>query len=359
MKIRLAAMAGVLLVAGAGSVAALFAEDKPQSPGSFYGKIYADWYYDVGDTAPAHAPITKHSEFEVTRAYLGYKYRINDHFSTDALLDIERAGPAKSASASFDSINNSVSLSLTKDDRYFAYLKLACFSWKDIVPHTTLTLGQLGYITFNVQEGFWGHRYLYKSFMDAQGWEPSADMGATVGVSPNDMFKITAAVVNGDGYKASQDSYGDYKIGSGVQVNPVKDLTIYLYGDWMPVGSTTDTAQSTVALFAGYKIIDKGKIGVEYNMQMKQKGVTDHDVGGFSIYGMYNITKPLEVFLRYDMASSKDDWNTAKDGSAIVAGLQYSPVSKVKIALDFQHSQLKLSGAKSSDRIYFNGEFDY
>ena len=347
MKLRFVVAAGVInvLLGTAGSV------QSAESSGSVYGKVYADWYYNATDDDA----ITKKSEVELTRVYLGYKYTIDEHFSTDALLDVERADPAKTAT--FDTSKKTVTL--TTDDRYFAFLKLACLTWKDIVPHTALTVGQLGYFAFNVQEGFWGKRYLYKSFMDQQGWEPSADMGATVTITPNDMVKIVAGGVNGDGYKASQDSYGDYKTALGLQVNPISDLTLYVYGDWMPVGSTTDNAQTTAAAFAGYKFQDLFKLGVEYDVQMKQKGVVDHNVNGLSVYGMCTIIKPLEVFARYDLAASKDDFNASKDGQTVIGGLQYSPVSKVKFAADLQHFIPKPDGMKASDKVYLNCEFDY
>ena len=59
--------------------------------------------------------------------------------------------------------------------------------------------------------------------------------------------RITAGVFNGEGYKSPQDDDGKYRPALGVQVNPVEDFTLYLFGDWMPVGSTFDTPQSTIA----------------------------------------------------------------------------------------------------------------
>ena len=321
------------------------------SKGSFYGKVYVDWYYNATDDDA----ITKKSEVEITRVYLGYKYSIDEHFSTNALLDVERANPVKSVT--LDPTTNTATTAV--DTRYFAYLKVASLDWKDIVPYTTLSIGQLGYFAFNVQEGFWGKRYLFKSFMDQQGWEPSADLGATVTVVPNDMFKIVAGAVNGEGYKAPQDSNGNYKYALGLQLKPIKDLTLYAYGDWMPVGSTTSNAQTTVAAFAGYSFQDMFKLGLEYAAQLNQKGTKDQNVSGLSVYGAYSIIKQIELFARFDLAASKNDFNTAKDGKTVIGGLQYSPVSKVKLALNYQAIFPKLNGAPTSKRTYLSCEFDY
>ncbi len=345
------------MVLGAGNTAVSAENTAPA--GKFYGKIYADWYYDFGDTSPAKKAITKHSEFELSRVYLGYNYKINDRFTVDALLDVGRIDPATGVNASFDTTKKIVSVSLTRDDRYFAFLKTAYLSCKNMIPYTTLSIGQIPYFAFNVQEKFWGHRYIYQSFLDKQGWESSADLGAAVNFAPIDIFRFNFAVTNGEGYKASQDTYGNYKIGGSVQFNLLKALTLYVYSDWMPVGSTTDNPQSTVAAFIGYSILDAAKIGLEYNTQFQQKGIKDHNVNGLSIYGMYNIIKTLEIFARFDMKTSKNDWNTKQDGQTIISGLQYSPVSKVKIAANYQRTLGKPSGSVSSDRVYLNCEFDY
>jgi opacity protein-like surface antigen len=320
-----------------------------------YGKIYADWYYDVSN----NSAIIEKSQVELSRVYLGYNYKIDDNFTTDALLDVARINPATGVAATFTA-PSTVGLKLSTAGNYIAYLKTAYLAWKNILPTTTLTVGQIPYFAFDVQESFWGHRYLYKTLMDNEGWESSADLGASVRIAPIEMLKIVAGVTNGEGYKAAQDAYGDYRVAGGVQVNPLKELTIYVYGDWMPIDKmSTDSSQTTVAGFVGYKYEDLFKVGVEYDAQMKQKGVTDHNVGGLSIDAMYSIIKPLEVFARYDMMSSKNDWNTSQDGQAVIAGLQYSPMSKVKFALDYQTFTAKPSGSIASDKIYINGEFDY
>jgi opacity protein-like surface antigen len=335
------------------NIALLFADGTSQ--GSVYGKIYTDWYYDVSK----NDAITQKSQIELQRVYLGYKYNIDERFLTDACMDVQRVDPATGGTATFDTTKKKVGLSFKLDDRYFAYLKVAYLSWKNIFPTGTLSLGQIPYFAFDVQEPFWGYRYIYPTFMDKNGLASSADLGASLRMSPADFIKIVAGVTNGEGYKASQDKYGDYKIGGGVQLNPVKPLTLYVYGDWMPIGQTSDTAQSTIATFAGYKFNNLFRIGFEYDGQFAKGGVADHDINGFSVYGAISPIKVLDIFARFDLASSKDDWNTSQDGQTVIAGVQYSPVSKVKLAIDYQRFTPKPNGAIASDRIYLNGEFDY
>lgn len=353
--IQIISIAG--LVFSFGSSANIYADRA--SHGNVYGKIFADWYYD----ATNDSKIIQKSQFELTRVYLGYKFNINEHFSTDALLDIQRVEPVTKGTADFDSEKKTVGLDLNTDHRYFAYLKTAYISWKGILPSTTLSFGQIPFFAFNVQESFWGHRYVYPVFMDKNGYASSADLGASLKVNPIDIITITAGVVNGEGYKAPQDPFGNYKTALGLKVNPVKDITLYAYYDWMPVGKTTDSAQTTIAAFAGYNFQNIFSIGIEYDGQMQQKGNKDHDVSGISIYGKVSPIKQLAFFGRFDMASSKHDWKTPKDkiqdGQTVVAGLEYSPVSKVKLALDYQRFTPKLESVTAIDKIYINGQFTY
>lgn len=346
------------------------AEDKPE--GKVIGKIYADWNYDVTQNAPA--TLTEKSLIELTRVYLGYDYKIDKAFSTEAMLDVQRIDPYTAPNNSnvgstvkvdtgkatnLNTVSVEGPLSLKINDSYIAYVKTAYVAFKGI-PLTTITAGQMSYFAFDVMESFWGHRYVYKTLMDQLSWESSADLGAKAMVNILDLVKITLGVTNGEGYKANQDAFGDYKVAGAVQANPIKDLTIYVYGDWMPERKNTqDSAQKTIAAFVGYNILDKAKIGLEYDNQVSQGGIRLHDANGVSLYAMYNIIKELEVFGRFDLASSRNYWST-NDGQTMLAGVQYSPVKNVKFALDYQRVKPRVLGASiTANKVFLNGEFDY
>ena len=55
-----------------------------------------------------------------------------------------------------------------------AYIKNAMLSWK--TGNFTLDFGLIGLEQFNVQEKFWGYRYIMKSFQDEYKFGSSADM---------------------------------------------------------------------------------------------------------------------------------------------------------------------------------------
>ncbi len=352
------------------------AEDKPE--GKIIGKIFADWNYDATHNPPAaNVNYLQKSLFELTRVYLGYDYKLNKALSTEALLDVQRIDPYVASSntatnpgttvkvdtgktTNLNTISVEGPLALKLNDSYIAYIKTAFLSWKNLIPTTTLTVGQFTYFAFDVMEGFWGHRYIYKSFMDQEGYASSADLGAKLLINPIDMLKITVGITQGEGYKANQDAYGDYKLAGGLQVNPIKDLTLYLYGDWMPEKKNfKDSAQQTVAAFAGYNILNMAKVGLEYDNQFRAGGVVGHNLHGASAYAMYNIIKELEVFARYDYAWSENKYST-NDGQTAIGGLQYCPLKQVKLALDYQRVTPRITGGSIGyNKVFLNGEFDY
>lgn len=93
---------------------------------------------------------------------------------------------------------------------------------------------------------------------------------------------------------------------------------------------------TNLALFVGYVFNIKFRIGFEYNAMYDGKkysnAALDHNLDGFSIYSTYVINDKFEIFGRYDKLESNkvgtatSCWNASKDGSAILAGIQYLPV---------------------------------
>ena len=83
--------------------------------------------------------------FQLDRTYLGYQYSLGNGLELKAVMDIGKP-------------------SSVDDYHYVAYIKNAQVSWK----HKGLTLagGMISTTQFNMQEKFWGYRYIYKSFQD-------------------------------------------------------------------------------------------------------------------------------------------------------------------------------------------------
>jgi len=96
--------------------------------------------------------------FEITRTYVGFEYFFSEKISSRVNLDVGDPGVGK--------------LQMT------AYVKNAYLMYRS--SGFSARFGLIGTDEFNVQEKVWGYRYIYKSFQDAYGFGPSADLGAAL-----------------------------------------------------------------------------------------------------------------------------------------------------------------------------------
>jgi len=295
-------------------------------------KVYSNFHYGlIEDDHP--------TAFEVTRVYLGYKHDLSDHFSAEAKLDI----------------GSPEDLSQYSLIRRYAYFKTAALTYKD--KNLTAWFGLFDMREFKVQENFWGYRYIYKSYQDAYKFGPSADIGTGVHYRFNDFIEADLVVSNGEGYKNLQTD-NSYKTGAGVTLHPLTDMTFRLYYDF----NHKDITQYTYAFFAGYDAA-KYRIGAEYNLQQNFAFVNKHNLYGYSFYGTYTITDKWEIFGRYDwlhssLTSAENiPWHLNNDGSAIISGVQYTPVNQVRFSLNYQDWYSYAKNGTDESYIYVNLEF--
>ena len=215
-----------------------------------------------------------------------------------------------------------------------AFLKNAFVQYKK--DNFSARFGMIGTDAFNLQEKVWGYRYIYKSFQDEYGFNPSADIGAALQYSPADFISFDVSVLNGEGYKKIQ-SDSTFKTTFGITINPSKGFVLRAYYDMMDHNYN----QSTIALFAGYTG-NKIRAGIEYNNQQNHGMLHNHDLSGISAYTSVSVADKFSVFARYDnlwsstLAGESDPWNYGSDGQLFMAGFDYSPVKGVKIAPNFQ-----------------------
>jgi hypothetical protein len=271
------------------------------------------------------------SAFEIKRAYLGYKFKMSKAFSGKVTLD-------------FGNPEDGGKLELT------AYLKHAYVQYKK--GNLIAKFGMIATSSFKIQEKFWGGRYLFKSFQDEYKYGPSADQGISVLYKIHDIISIDMSVLNGEGYKNLEvDDIRKYTV--GLTLTPLSGIMFRAYYDEMG----NSIKQKTMSFFASYKF-EEFKIGAEYNLQANHKNVDGSDIEGMSFYGGYDLDF-MRVFARYDKLSSKNDWNTEKDGSAIIVGAEFSPVKGFKITPNYQGWTPKQDGAKLTHGMYLNCEIKF
>ncbi|HBS84938.1 MAG TPA: porin [Bacteroidales bacterium] len=262
------------------------------------------------------------SSFEITRAYLGHKYQMDENFSATVKLDI-------------GSINDESQYALI---RRYSYFKNAFLDYKK--NKLCMQFGLIDLYQFKTTEEFWSHRYVYKTFQDQHKMGSSADLG--VGVKYNFTEKISAdgSFFNGEGYKDLQ-ADNTYEGAVGVTIKPIKGLTIRGYGDL----AIKNVSKYTLVGFAGYKFKEKATAGIEYSYQSHNKFNENNNYGGVSAFLMANVYKKWEVFGRYDMISSNkvfetdfNPWNYSKDGQLIIGGVQYAPREYVRFSANITHN---------------------
>jgi len=293
-------------------VANLFG-NSPQTKDTFkpsgkpFVKIYTNYHSNFTNG-------TIRNLFEVTRAYLGYKYSFSRYFSAKANLDIGNPGVGK--------------LQMT------AYLRNAYVQYKK--NRLTASFGLISTYIFSFQENHWGNRYLFKSFQDQNGFGHSADLGIGLVYQLNALLSVDFSVLNGEGYKKIEvDSTFKYTI--GVTLKPVKTLAFRVYYDYM----NKQAAQQTLSFFLAYTG-RRWKGGAEYNKQYNHGMSLGKDYSGYSFYGTYYFNKKINIFGRYDyissvtMSNQVTPWNFSKDGKEIIAGVEFTPVKGVKVSPNYQ-----------------------
>jgi len=298
----------------------------------FIGKIYSNFRADLNNI--------NNKSFNVTRAYLGFETEIAPYYKIILKLDI----------------GSPEDLSDFSRIKRYAYFKNAGLVYaKD---NLSLSFGIIDMFQFKIQEKFWDHRYLYKSFMDEHRFSTSADIGGRIEYRLNYWLSGDLTISNGEGYaKIQMDN--SFKTGFGTTINASKHLKFRLYYDYM---NKNETTQSTVSFFSGL-IIQKFKIGGDVNMVINATNESNQNKWGYSVYSMYKLKKRWEVFVRYDMLSSTKlegedyGWNYSQDGSALIAGIQFQPIPKINIALNYQDWYPYPQNLDNDSYIYIHFEF--
>ena len=310
--------------------------DGAASKGQPHFKVFWNYHYDYTENTE------QVSAFELTRVYLGYKYKFDDKFSAKITYDIGKN----------DAGSN-----------HTAFVKIAQLDYK-INPSVKISMGLIGGKQYKDQENHWGYRYIYKMLQDENKFGPSADLGINAEFKISKILMANLFVVNGEGYKNLQDDDGNQRFGVSLIYNPLKKLTTKFYYDTH--ASENSKSLNNIAFFAGYKT-DSWRIGAEYNKMENgtnyKTAIDDHNLDGISFYGSYVFNNKVEIFARFDEISSNiltghdNSWNYNKDGALMLFGVQYVAAKGVKFSVNSRNFNYINDDIEDSSFIYFNAEF--
>ena len=170
------------------------------------------------------------------------------------------------------------------------------------------------------------------------------------------MISTDLILSNGEGYKNLQFDTR-YRVGAGITLIPVESLSLRGYYTIY----TGEIQQMIFSVFAGYTMRNF-RIGAEYNHQLAYRFIEGHNRFGYSVYSTYTFTEKWEIFARYDQLYSnivpEEDypWNLANDGSAIIAGVQFTPIRFVHLALNYQDWVEYAENGSSAPFLFLNIE---
>jgi hypothetical protein len=280
------------------------------------------------------------SAFEITRTFLGYKYFVNEYFSTEVKIDISNLGDALSGSGI---------------KRYTYFKHIALMYNKD---KFTWYFGLIPTKMFKVQEKYWGHRYLYKTLPDEHEFGYSADAGTSLEYRFNSNISADMSVMNGEGFMKPQLD-NTFRTGFGITVRLSEHFTTRFYYDFI----AKEEIQSTFVGFLGWK--DKRlTFGIEVDYMANSNYVLNQNQTGYSTYASYLLSKKFEIFGRFDkLASNKlegmeNSWNNSNDGQAIISGIQFQPVDEIKIALNYRNWYCTDTDISNQPFLFLSFEFN-
>lgn len=312
------------------------------------GKIIARAFIDYSTGLSSET--NEDTGFDITRAFLGYNYKITPTLEAQVIID--------GAAGKNDKGN------------YEVYLRNAYLRWRDY--GFDVSVGEIGMLAFSVQEKYWNHRYVLKSFQDLNKMHHSVDVGVTAAYEFNSMLSADITVANGEGYKNVKKN-GSTRYAAGLTFKPVKNVVLRAYGDIynkkdtlmrdkLPEGVTgiTYKNQYSMAVFAGY-MDEHISGGVEYSRVFNKGFIDKKSYYGFSAYSSVKVAPKWRVYARYDNMDSKspsnftDPWNS-NDGQLMIAGVEFQPFKQIKISPNIRN--INPDRNKSEQYLFINLEFN-
>ncbi|MDX8338156.1 hypothetical protein SLH46_03105 [Draconibacterium sp. IB214405] len=278
------------------------------------------------------------SEFENTRAYLGYEYNFSEDFYAKVVFDV--GDPKDGGGHQLSAFLKNAYVQYSKDNLKFYF-------------------GMISTTQFKASEKLWGNRYMMKSYQDEYKFNSSADLGFNIDYKFADFISADFSVINGEGYKKIQ---GDdlLRYGAGTTIKPVKNVLARVFVDQ----TGDEVKQKSLATLLAYTN-GKFTLAGEYNYQSNYKMVDGQNQYGTSFYSWYKPNSNWKLFARYDDLNSDklegetEAWNISKDGQLMIAGVEYSPVKGVKFTPNVRFFNPDQVDAENITYLYLSAEFKF
>ncbi|MBR3987282.1 MAG: hypothetical protein IKK04_09010 [Bacteroidales bacterium] len=271
--------------------------------------------------------------FQLERAYLGYKYMFDPHWTATIIFDASEA-----------SFTNGIEHVFVKN-AFVQYKQKGLTATAGIIPTSHAWLS----------EKYWGLRYVARSMFDLYGFGNVADLGFNLKYDICHWLSADVSMLNGEGFRRVQlDNHFLYAL--GFDLRPIENLDLRVYGDIQTHNTNAvtrtrnsgiDTTVNQVArknlhFFAGYDH-RYFRIAAEYNMRFASDYVKGDNATGLSVYAVGKITPKLNIFCRYDRGVSNDNdllataFRYDHDGQNVFAGVDFHVNKMVAVSPAIQY----------------------
>lgn len=257
---------------------------------------------------------------QIRRAYVGYKFKFDKHFSGEIVLDMGNPDDTDEGELG----------------RRFAFFKKAYLRYRK--NNFSISAGMVSTRQFKVQEKIWGYRYIGQSPMDRYRMGPSADLGIIAQYKFLDGLDVDLSLTNGEGYNNLQVDTA-FRCAIGVTVKPVKPITLRLYYDIVP----KHVPLNTYSAFVSYNWKSKVVLGLEADYQTNTQFFNNREFTIFSGFVNYYFLKKWSSFFRLDRHYSNEAiegegaWNITRDGYTYWGGVDYILNRHIKLAFDIRY----------------------
>lgn len=329
MKTKVSLIISMMLMCVCFTVQAQEIKGKP------IAEIFTDFHVNINDT-------TQNTGFGLNRAYMGYQFLPGGNLSAKLIVNIGEPDELPAGS----------------EPRRYAYYREASISWSD--DRLTISMGITGTRIFEFQQKFWGKRYIANTYQSINDYGFVADLGVSADYIFNEVLKADLTIMNGEGYSNLQND-NNLRYSVGFTITPEERIAIRLYGD---IQKQETLWQPVLIGFIGFRnsiITIGGELSYKSNIDINR----GHHAWGFSATGGINITGNTEIFGRYDFISSvvmSGDalkWNYLNDGSFMVAGIQRTLSSNIKLAFNYQGYYPYSTSRQVTDMFYLNALFKF
>ena len=329
------------------------ADTPSKSKGNLWGMVFGDYAYKVHDDSlnrgtgnPYQGMKKDMNLFQLRRVYVGYKYDINERFSTEVLLAAE---------------DDNSGGDLLTSGKFSPFIKLANIRWKNIFPGSDLVAGEMYTPAISmIPETIWGYRSIEKMQDDIYK-TPAYDLGVSLqGHLPNnDNYGYQIMEGNGQGAKPENNGFKRF-YGEVYGKFYDKKLIIDFYTDYEKLrwAGTWHSDRMMNKLFIAYTT-DKFTLGAEafYTRFMgdviatRRDGVTidtittksvafscfvkgkiyNETLGFFARYDKFTagLNNDNSIYKIYSPQTAAYDPNTGQQ--FVTIGIDYSPLKNIHI----------------------------